>query len=134
MQAVFCYADFKNNGNSLPYKNHAHDIINLTDITNINKRASIDFGVKGVFMPLDIEKYKRHLSSTGWSEARKDEFVRTVATIMESFVDSAFGIHPVQLAVKEKKRDSRQESGVLVKSKNSEAENNFNGTIQAESE
>ena len=59
-------------------------------------------------MPLDIEKYKRHLSSTEWSETQKDEFVRIVASIMESFVDSAFGIHPVQLAVEEKKRDSRK--------------------------
>ena len=85
-------------------------------------------------MSLDIEKYKRHLKNTGWSEARKDEFVRTVATIMESFVDSAFGIHPVQLAVEEKKRDSRKESGVLIKSKNSKAANNFNGAIQIENE
>ena len=85
-------------------------------------------------MSLDIEKYKRHLKNTGWSEARKDEFVRTVATIMESFVDSAFGIHPVQLAVEEKKQDSRQESGDLIKSKNSEVANNFNGAKQAENE
>ena len=85
-------------------------------------------------MSLNIEKYKRHLKNTRWSEARKDEFVSTVATIMESFVDSAFGIHPVQLAVEEKKRDSRKESGVLIKSKHSKAANKINDAKQAKTE
>ncbi|MEZ5919418.1 MAG: hypothetical protein R3D66_05815 [Alphaproteobacteria bacterium] len=85
-------------------------------------------------MSLDIEKYKRHLVSTGWSEDKKDEFVRTVITIMESFVDRAFGIHPVQLAVEEKKQDSMQESSAMVKSDHSSTKKHFNGSTKAENE
>ena len=48
-------------------------------------------------MPADLEKYRRYLDGYDLDEAQKAEFIHTVWAIMESFVDRAFGLHPVQL-------------------------------------
>lgn len=48
-------------------------------------------------MPPDIEKYRRYVDGFDLSEERKVELIHTVWAIMESFVDRAFGLHPVQL-------------------------------------
>lgn len=48
-------------------------------------------------MPADLEKYRRYLDGYDLDEVQKAEFIHTVWTIMESFVDRAFGLHPVQL-------------------------------------
>ena len=47
-------------------------------------------------MPPDLEKYRKHVERFDLSEEQKVELIHTVWTIMESFVDRAFGIDPVQ--------------------------------------
>lgn len=47
-------------------------------------------------MPIDAEEYLYHLDGFDLSESEKVEFIHNVAAIMESFVDQAFGVHPVQ--------------------------------------
>ena len=47
-------------------------------------------------MPLDIEKYRHYLNGCDLSEAEKIELIKSVWTILESFVDHAFGCHPIQ--------------------------------------
>lgn len=48
-------------------------------------------------MTVDVEKYRVHLQSLDLTQDRKDELIHIVYRIVESFVDRAFGIHPVQL-------------------------------------
>jgi hypothetical protein len=68
-------------------------------------------------MPLDINKYRKYVDDFDLTEEQKTELLQTVWSIMESFADSAFGLHPVQQCQghpPEKDLQSHQES---VKSK-----------------
>lgn len=47
-------------------------------------------------MTPDIEKYRKYVDRFDLSEERKVELIHTVWAIMESFVDRAFGLDPVQ--------------------------------------
>lgn len=47
-------------------------------------------------MPADLEKYRAYVDQFDLSETQKAELIHTVWAIMESFVDHAFGIDPVQ--------------------------------------
>ena len=49
-------------------------------------------------MQPDVEKYLPYLEEFDIPRAKKVELIHTVAAIMESFVDRAFGLHPVQLS------------------------------------
>lgn len=51
-------------------------------------------------MSVNIEKYRKYVDRFDLSEARKIELIHTVWAIIESFVDRAFGLHPVQQARK----------------------------------
>ena len=50
-------------------------------------------------MLVDVEKYRRHVASIDLPQDRKDELIHIVYTIMQTFVDKAFGVHPVQLCL-----------------------------------
>lgn len=50
-------------------------------------------------MPLDVEKYRCHVHSIDLPQDRKDELIQIVYSILESFADAAFGVHPVQLSL-----------------------------------
>lgn len=62
-------------------------------------------------MPPDLERYRRYVDGFALSEQEKVELLRTVWRIMESFVDRAFGLDPVQLCLPadRSKRASGQE-------------------------
>ena len=47
-------------------------------------------------MSLDVEKYGHYVSQFDLSEQEQTELIQTVWTILESFVDQAFGRHPHQ--------------------------------------
>ncbi|MCA9464102.1 MAG: hypothetical protein KC643_01425 [Nitrospira sp.] len=47
-------------------------------------------------MPLDIEKYRHYVAGYDLSEEEQTELIQNVWTILESFVDQAFGQHPHQ--------------------------------------
>jgi hypothetical protein len=47
-------------------------------------------------MSLDIEKYRQYVAGYDLSEQEQTELIQTVWTILESFVDQAFGRHPHQ--------------------------------------
>jgi len=49
----------------------------------------------------DYEEYRAYLDEFDLTEAQKRELIDTVWAIMQSFVDQAFGLHPVQLARRE---------------------------------
>ena len=52
-------------------------------------------------MPMDINKYRKYVDDFDLTEKQKVELIQTVRSIMESFVDKAFGIHPVQQCQKD---------------------------------
>ena len=47
-------------------------------------------------MPLDIEKYRHYVAGFDLSPQQQAELIRTVWTVLENFVDQAYGRHPHQ--------------------------------------
>ena len=47
-------------------------------------------------MKLETERYLHHLEGLDLSVEQKEEIIRSVQGLMESCVDKAFGLHPVQ--------------------------------------
>lgn len=61
--------------------------------------------------PADLERYRTIVAGIeGMTEAEKDEAIRVVVSIMQAFVDAAWGKHPAQLAAEKGAQDSSQES------------------------
>ena len=50
-------------------------------------------------MQPDLEKYRAFLDDYDLSEDQKTELIHSLWGIMESFVDSAFGMHPAQQVI-----------------------------------
>lgn len=61
-------------------------------------------------MQPDIEEYRKYLDEFDLSEEEKAEFIRTTWSIMENFVDRAFGDDSVQLCMKQKAEEERRKS------------------------
>lgn len=55
-------------------------------------------------MQPDLEKYWPYLDGYDLSDSEKRELIHTLWSMMESFVDSAFGTHPVQQCLHAKAR------------------------------
>ena len=74
--------------------------MSLFPVTSVYATSRQSRDVKKVLcllvMPLDFEKYRPYVDDFGISDAHKDELIQTVYSIMENFVDHAFGKHPVQ--------------------------------------
>lgn len=47
-------------------------------------------------MPLDIEKYRQYVAGFDLSPQEQAELIRNVWKVLESFVDQAYGRHPLQ--------------------------------------
>ena len=69
-----------------------------------------------LIMPLDISKYRKYVDDFDLKEEQKVELLKTVWSIMESFVDKAFGKHPVQLCQKHHPEKDLQSPVKAVKS------------------
>lgn len=72
-------------------------------------RTAKDFGY--LIMTPDFDKYRHYVDGFDLTENEKKEFVQIVWSIMESFVDQAWGVHPVQQCMDSAERglqDSRQ--------------------------
>ena len=68
-------------------------------------------------MPMNIEKYRKHLAPLNLSKERETEIIRYIYAVMEEFVLAAFGKHSVQQAVDEKQRRSLQRYNGVIDSK-----------------
>ena len=44
-------------------------------------------------MPVDVQKYRKHLDGFDLTEAEKADLIHSLWTIMESFADRAFGLN-----------------------------------------
>ncbi len=67
-------------------------------------------------MPINIEKYRKHLAPLNLSKDHEEEIIRHIYTIMDEFVSAAFRKHPVQQAVNEKKQKSLQRHNGVIDS------------------
>lgn len=47
-------------------------------------------------MPLDVEKYRHYVAGFNLSPEEQTELIRNVWTVLEGFVDQAYGRHPHQ--------------------------------------
>lgn len=50
-------------------------------------------------MPIDMEKYRKHLALYNLDKDREEEIIRYVYMIMDEFISAAFNKHPVQHAL-----------------------------------
>lgn len=48
-----------------------------------------------LIMPADYEKYQKYVRDNNLTKTQQAECIQTVWSIMENFVDQAFGLHPV---------------------------------------
>ncbi len=76
-------------------------------------------------MTLDIEEYMKDLDEFNWSDEKKEEIIRSIWLMMESIVDQAFGIHPIQLARKKSGNNDLQSPAKQIKSITSPLNNSF---------
>lgn len=72
-------------------------------------------------LTLNTEPYLQFLDETGWTEDEKRAFIQELWQIIVGFVDSGFGISPIQQASKALEVDS---PGVLALENNS-SDNSF---------
>jgi len=47
-------------------------------------------------LTVDVEKYQAYLDGADMTEAQKEEFLQALWSIIVSFVDLGFGVHPLQ--------------------------------------
>jgi len=55
-----------------------------------------------------LEKYRKYLAETGWSEKVQDEWLETLWNIMATFVDLAWDTDPVQTVLKAERPSSSE--------------------------
>ena len=66
-------------------------------MTYINKKLGSTFdGAARPVLAVDVEKYQSWLDDSGLSEAQKKEFLQAVWSMVVTFVELGFGVHPLQ--------------------------------------
>lgn len=68
-------------------------------------------------MPMDIEKYRKHLAPYNLDKEREEEIIRYVYMIMDEFVSAAFNKHPVQHVLQERNCKTLQSQSDVIDSK-----------------
>jgi len=78
----------------------------------------------------DLEDYWADLDGYDLTDAEKSQLIHTLWAMMESFVDSAFGVHPVQQAVKSRRvPDSNSPSAGIESIKQSRKQESLSATV-----
>lgn len=92
-------------------------LISLFPVNPVYARSRLTPDVKKVLcllvMPLDLEKYRPYVDHFDLSDAQKAELIQTVWSMMESFVDQAFGTHPVQQCEYDTEKIVQDSPGIL---------------------
>lgn len=68
-------------------------------------------------MPIDIEKYRKHLAPYNLDKDREEEIIRHIYMIMDEFVSADFNKHPVQQALQTRDRKTLQDHSGMVDSR-----------------
>jgi len=61
-------------------------------------------------MPVDIEKYREHVDHFDMTEEEKIAFLNDLWSIVESFVDEAWGLSPHQTAANDNEETSTRKA------------------------
>lgn len=95
--------------------------------------AHICFAIKKFsefIMPLDINKYRKYVDGFDLEEEQKVELLQTIWSTMESFVDTAFELHPVQQCQNHLPEKDLQSPKRTVKSDLIPTPNNFKNEVE----
>ncbi|MGH1376378.1 MAG: hypothetical protein ACRBCK_08520 [Alphaproteobacteria bacterium] len=65
---------------------------------------------------MNIDKYRHHLKTLKLDRKQEDEIITLIWKIMEHFVSAAFGKAPVQQALRERNKNSIQDSRPVIDS------------------
>lgn len=71
----------------------------MKDIFNSSERGDVLGNVNAAPKPtltVDVEKYQAYLDGSDMTEAQKEEFLQALWSIIVSFVELGFGVHPLQ--------------------------------------
>lgn len=83
----------RNEENNVEYK--YEEGASSSDVTEyVEHRDGLSFPVR-----LDPESYRKYIALSGLTDREKDEMVGVLMSIVQSFVDRAFGIDPTQEAL-----------------------------------
>lgn len=63
------------------------------------------------FGPEQMARYRKLLASVAVPDDRKDDVIRVVGTLMQTFVDRAWGTDPVQILEQKRLKDTFKNSG-----------------------
>lgn len=80
-------------------------------------------------MSIDLKKYLKYFDDPHLSESEKLEHLRALKLILETFIDSAFGLHPVQQCREKLNQTNLQNSNKIVDSKTIQSQ--FNDEISS---
>ncbi len=72
------------------------DFADVPDLSAAMEKAVQRAGVGNV--QIDVEKYQAYLDDPSLSDAQKEEIIHALWTIIVTFVELGFGVHPVQQA------------------------------------
>lgn len=71
----------------------------MKDDLNFNASSSLSENFASMAqrtITVDVERYEQYMRETGMSPAQKEEFLGAVFSIVMTFVELGFGIHPLQ--------------------------------------
>jgi hypothetical protein len=71
----------------------------MKDEFNLLERGSVSGNTAARPQPIlsvDVEKYQAFLDEADMTEAQKEEFLQALWSIIVSFVEMGFGVHPLQ--------------------------------------
>ena len=71
----------------------------MKDMNSANKTPTISktFAASAQrVLTVDVERYQSYLDGMNVSDERKEEFLRAMLSIVMTFVELGFGVHPVQ--------------------------------------
>lgn len=63
---------------------------------------------------IDVDYYQSAIDDPDVSEERKRELIEIIGAIVVNFIDMGFGVHPVQLAQKEKQADVNTDTDSVI--------------------
>ena len=112
---------------SLGKSYHPHSIKESSTVVPTCLRGALDICIA---MTPDLEKYRRYVDRFDLTEAQKAELIHTVWSIMESFVDRAFGIDSVQQIRPSLAKDDPKRNGNRLDSEQGLLTNHFEQAAQ----
>lgn len=83
------------------------------DKTNQARPPNRSGAANALTLTIDYELYQKDLDNADLSHAEKQQFLDALWSIIVSFVDLGFGVHPVQQAIKNSCENSCEQSAEI---------------------